>query len=154
MQYVYIYRIYESPFALGLYHTQKQIQYVYIRWNLQILLSNWIISYTQKKHFSLTWTKIEGSRPEWCISSMIYSTDTPFWSGTLQMQLKSGFDFCTCFSSQCMPRCAESAGHMGIIPGWLASSQHDQCLYSHPLSPTMLLYVHMRLHTSSCNINE
>ena len=27
----------------------------------------------QKKH-------IEGSRPEWCISSMIYSRDTPFWS--------------------------------------------------------------------------
>ena len=26
---------------------------------------------------------IEGSRPEWCISSMIYSRDTPFWSGTL-----------------------------------------------------------------------
>ena len=25
----------------------------------------------------------EGSRPEWCISSMLYSRDTPFWSGTL-----------------------------------------------------------------------
>ena len=25
----------------------------------------------------------EGSRPEWCISSMIYSRDTPFWLGTL-----------------------------------------------------------------------
>ena len=25
----------------------------------------------------------EGSRPQWCISSMIYSTDAPFWSGTL-----------------------------------------------------------------------
>ena len=30
---------------------------------------------------------IEGSRPEWCISSMIYSRDTPFWSGTLDMLL-------------------------------------------------------------------
>ena len=29
---------------------------------------------------------IEGSRPEWCISSMIYSGDTPFWSETLDMQ--------------------------------------------------------------------
>ena len=28
---------------------------------------------------------IEGSQPEWCISSMIYSRDTPFWSGTLDM---------------------------------------------------------------------
>ena len=26
---------------------------------------------------------IEGSRPEWCISSMICSGDTPFWSETL-----------------------------------------------------------------------
>ena len=25
----------------------------------------------------------EGSQPEWCISSMIYSRDTPFWSETL-----------------------------------------------------------------------
>ena len=28
---------------------------------------------------------IEGSRPEWCISSMIYSRDTPFWWGTLDL---------------------------------------------------------------------
>ena len=31
------------------------------------------------------WDNIEGSRPEWCISSMIYSRDTPFWSGTLNI---------------------------------------------------------------------
>ena len=30
---------------------------------------------------------IEGSRPEWCISSMIYSRDVPFWSETLDMFL-------------------------------------------------------------------
>ena len=28
---------------------------------------------------------IEGSGPEWCISSMIYSRDTPFWSETRDM---------------------------------------------------------------------
>ena len=28
---------------------------------------------------------IEGSRPEWCISSMMCTRDTPFWSGTLDM---------------------------------------------------------------------
>ena len=28
---------------------------------------------------------IEGSRPEWCISSMIYSRDTPVWSESLDM---------------------------------------------------------------------
>ena len=31
---------------------------------------------------------IEGSRPEWCISSMIYSGDTPFWSETLDIDWK------------------------------------------------------------------
>ena len=29
--------------------------------------------------------QIEGSWPEWCISSMIYSRYTPFWSDTLEM---------------------------------------------------------------------
>ena len=29
--------------------------------------------------------KFEGSRPAWCISSKIYSRDTPFWSGTLEV---------------------------------------------------------------------
>ena len=28
---------------------------------------------------------MEGSRPEWCISSMVYSGDTPFWSETLNL---------------------------------------------------------------------
>ena len=28
---------------------------------------------------------IKGSRPEWCISSMIHSRDIPFWSETLDM---------------------------------------------------------------------
>ena len=32
---------------------------------------------------TLTIIKYEGSRPEWCFSSMIYSRDTPFWSETL-----------------------------------------------------------------------
>ena len=30
---------------------------------------------------------IEGSRPEWCMSSMIHNKDTPFWSGTLDIVL-------------------------------------------------------------------
>ena len=28
---------------------------------------------------------IEGSQPEWCISSMMYSGDTPFWLETLDI---------------------------------------------------------------------
>ena len=37
--------------------------------------------------FHVSHINIEGSRPEWCISSMIYGRDTPFWSGTLDMWL-------------------------------------------------------------------
>ena len=33
---------------------------------------------------------IECSRPEWCVSSMIYSRDTPFWLETLDICLSSG----------------------------------------------------------------
>ena len=29
--------------------------------------------------------QIEGSEPQWCISSMLHSPDTPFWSGTLEI---------------------------------------------------------------------
>ena len=32
------------------------------------------------------WSHIEGSQPEWCISSMIYSRDKPFWLEILDMQ--------------------------------------------------------------------
>ena len=42
----------------------------------------WCISsmtYTLAIHHSGPKPHIEGSRPEWCISSMIYSRDTPFW---------------------------------------------------------------------------
>ena len=34
--------------------------------------------------------EIEGSRPEWCISSMIYSRDTPVWLDTLEMEMPMG----------------------------------------------------------------
>ena len=33
------------------------------------------------------WGDIEGYQPEWCISSMIYSRDIPFWSKILDMYL-------------------------------------------------------------------
>ena len=32
---------------------------------------------------------IKGSQPEWCISSMIYSRDTPFWSKTFESSIYS-----------------------------------------------------------------
>ena len=31
----------------------------------------------------------KGSRPEWCISSMIYNRDIPFWSGNLDLLCQS-----------------------------------------------------------------
>ena len=31
--------------------------------------------------------KCEGSRPEWGVSIMIFSRDTPFWSETLEIRL-------------------------------------------------------------------
>ena len=40
----------------------------------------------EKELAFLIHAKIEGSRPEWCISSMINSRDTPFWSGTLEIK--------------------------------------------------------------------
>ena len=45
----------------------------------------------------------EGSRPEWCISSMIYSGDIPFWSETLEVfwRLITGNLLVTCFDGQC-----------------------------------------------------
>ena len=36
--------------------------------------------------------KVEGSRPEWCISSMIYRRDTPFWSENLFIYLFFFYD--------------------------------------------------------------
>ena len=38
------------------------------------------LNLSQTKSEKYKYIHIEGSWPEWCISSMIYSTDTPFWS--------------------------------------------------------------------------
>ena len=39
--------------------------------------------YTDRLQWLVHKLNIEGSRPEWCISSMVYSRDASFWSGTL-----------------------------------------------------------------------
>ena len=43
----------------------------------------------RQKHFFLRQTScsldIEGSRPEWCISTIYHAWDTPLWSGTLDI---------------------------------------------------------------------
>ena len=43
------------------------------------------LQYTTQVQYMALSRKFEGSQPEWCISSMIYSRDTPFWSGTLKI---------------------------------------------------------------------
>ena len=47
---------------------------VFCVWNVYTVLS------TSNDHF-------QGSRPEWYISSMIYSRNTPFWSETLDLEI-------------------------------------------------------------------
>ena len=43
--------------------------------------------YTSKPtHDKLNQGKIEGSWPEWCISTIYHAWDTSFWSGTLEME--------------------------------------------------------------------
>ena len=42
-----------------------------------------ITLYVRSRTYYCTMSVHEGSRPEWCISSVIYSRDTPFWYGTL-----------------------------------------------------------------------
>ena len=57
--------------------------------------AGWPASWMNTIHYNLHRSKwyscgsqnhIEGSRPEWCTSSMIYSRYTPFWSETLDIQ--------------------------------------------------------------------
>ena len=49
-----------------------------------LLFARDIVTLLVNKHSVLY---IEGSGPEWCISSMLYGQDTPFWSATLDLCL-------------------------------------------------------------------
>ena len=70
--------------------------------------------------------QIEGSQPEWCISSMIYSGDTPFWSETLKIKSWIG-SFAKCakmlniflFSMVCLQNSLK----------WKCTSGKKSCLY-------------------------
>ena len=81
------------------------------RWDL----SNFPIQTNQTPQFrviklpSLVWTTLynfefrlfhfEGPQPEWCISSMIYSRDIPFWSETLHFIPLPKPDWVNCVNS-------------------------------------------------------
>ena len=66
-------------------------------WRCQTIVPHWNLSSnpkagTQKREKNKnkkTHDTIEGSQPEWCISSLMYSGDTPFWSETLNMNIRS-----------------------------------------------------------------
>ena len=86
-----------SSWTNTLYLLDKwQILHLLDKWQILFLLDKYFTSWTNDKYFS-SWTntllpgQIEGSRPEWCISSMIYSGDTPFWSETLEIHLDKYF---------------------------------------------------------------
>ena len=69
-------------------------------YNLQHVL------HIKRQHVYLTY--IKGSRPEWCISSLIYSKDTPFWLETLDMQLNRHILCCNIIRSNCLLAQAKS----------------------------------------------
>ena len=56
---------------------------------MQLTTTETSVLVTVMIHYDLSccWNVIKSSQPEWCISSMICSGDTPFWSGTLVLQL-------------------------------------------------------------------
>ena len=59
--------------ALSMFHTERHSKNEIIITKLWDVLNEIPSLHTQ------------GSGPEWCISSMLYSRNTPFWSGTLDM---------------------------------------------------------------------
>ena len=65
-----------------IFHTEILYDLTYCTfWQVEMkfwILTNRVWSLTKCDNF-------EGSWPEWCVSSMIYSRDIPFWSGTLDL---------------------------------------------------------------------
>ena len=81
---------------------------------------------------------IEGSRPEWCISSMMYSRDIPFWSETLYMSvisvqhgiflLSSGWNFQTDAKLECAIFEISSDWIMGSSV-WIGANDTSFCVH-------------------------
>ena len=61
-------------------------------------------------------TKIMGSRPEWCISTIYHAWDTPFWLGTLEMDYT-------------VHRMANQ--DIGRLPAYLTSQQQASVSHDH-----------------------
>ena len=55
-------------------------------------MQDYAISHPVNNH-PRSYQQIEGSQSEWCISSIMYSRDTPFWSDTLEIIQSISSDF-------------------------------------------------------------
>ena len=58
-------------------------------WKIYGVFVGCSLLYALLTHFSEIDVYIEGSQPEWCISTIYHVWDTPFWSGTLDMVIYS-----------------------------------------------------------------
>ena len=59
---------------------------------------------------------IEGSRPEWCISAIYHAWDTPFWSGTLDIQYAATqIILIICFLIHMRYNCKDLYGKVGCL---------------------------------------
>ena len=70
--------------------TLTDMEYQLLNYLLKFLPNPPVMDYSMSRvpdQTGLSLLYIEGSRPEWCISSVIYSRDPPFWLGTLDIIL-------------------------------------------------------------------
>ena len=94
-------------------------------------------------HIVLGLAYFEGSRPEWCISTIYHAWDTPFWSGTLD------FPFPTSACHQCR--------NAGLSLCWDLNFWAMVCgLFWNSLSGVFFQYpdVCPHLHQSNVSANE
>ena len=71
-------------FTIGMYHLSfEDSLYTCIPRLLET--NDFSVPQSMNLSFTVFEVYIKGSQPEWCISSMMYSTDTPFWSETLNI---------------------------------------------------------------------
>ena len=63
----------------------KYMEKIFDFWEQKLLINHNTLSSQWKKKSDFEWLVIEGSQPEWCISSMIYSRDISFCTETLVM---------------------------------------------------------------------
>ena len=96
---------------------------------------------------------IEGSWPEWCISNMIYSRDTPFWSGTLDIYCISWLRYTILVENPCYQQkhsgrepSISTVYHDWGTPFWLRTLAINKSTLVG--NPRYLLYIMIEVHHS------